>query len=336
MNLKTTRLQNHRFTRPRYILAALLLAILATLAGCDGSDYSHDEFSDYDDGYDDGFALDEEYYLGYDDSWFTIGFTPIYYQGGDIPFIPDFSYDAGYYDGIFDAYNDGYFVAYNYAFIIGFSEGYDNAYWPDYLTFLANDTHTDYLNGGFSDGYNDGFSEGRVFGGFDYEVFLPFDWLDAFLDWESGTDLYFEEIDVGTGEFGPESGPESNPESDPSPRQMAGVVRRTARGAEAQAEGAVQAPARNAASPGSPSAPSRAEAGQTPVTATCQRRSHSVSPATSGRSGSQAPGSRQIRAVVSPAESAPDRIRQPDSVVAAPRPEEIRSQTSHSARKRGR
>ncbi len=203
MNLKTTRLQNHRFTRPRYILAALLLAILATLAGCDGSDYSHDEFSDYDDGYDDGFALDEEYYLGYDDSWFTIGFTPIYYQGGDIPFIPDFSYDAGYYDGIFDAYNDGYFVAYNYAFIIGFSEGYDNAYWPDYLTFLANDTHTDYLNGGFSDGYNDGFSEGRVFGGFDYEVFLPFDWLDAFLDWESGTDLYFEEIDVGTGEFGP-------------------------------------------------------------------------------------------------------------------------------------
>ncbi|MCL4694401.1 MAG: hypothetical protein KJ060_18065, partial [Candidatus Hydrogenedentes bacterium] len=111
--------------------------------------------------------------------------------------------DAGYWDGIWYAYNDGYFVDYHYAFILGFSEGYDNAFWPDYLDFLYYDVHTEYENGGWADGYNDGFSEGRVFGAYDYEAGLPFDWLDALLDYESGTDLYFDEVDVGTGVYGP-------------------------------------------------------------------------------------------------------------------------------------
>ena len=189
-----------RITRRQIALCVFILAIPAALAGCGSGPSS---LTPFERGYADGFAQDPEYFLGYDDSWFTIGFAPILYQGGDIPFIPDFSYDAGFFDGLFDAYNDGYFVAYRFALIIGFSEGYDSAYWPDYLDFLANDVHTEFLNGGFSDGYNDGFSEGRVFGAFDFEAFLPFDWLDAFLDWESGTDLFFEEVGVGTGVFGP-------------------------------------------------------------------------------------------------------------------------------------
>jgi len=184
----------------RAVSFSCVLVAAATLAGCGGGGSS---VSAYEAGFNDGFAQDDVYFTGYDDSWFTLGFGPILYQGGDIPFIDDFSYDAGFFDGEFFAYNDGYFVAYRYAFIIGFSEGYDNAFAPDYLSFLANDMHTEFLTGGFSDGYNDGFTEGRVFGAFDYEAFLPFDWLDALLDWESGTDLYFEEVNVGTGAFGP-------------------------------------------------------------------------------------------------------------------------------------
>ncbi len=184
-------------------LSVVLLALPAALAGC-GDGHSHSEGqAAFDRGYADGFAQDSEYFFGYDDSWATIGFAPILYQGGDIPFIDELNYDAGFYDGVFDAYNDGYFVAYRYALIIGFSDGYDSAFWPDYLDFLAADVHTEYLNGGFSDGYNDGFSEGRVFGAFDFETFLPFDWLDAFLDWESGTDLCFDEVGVCTGALGP-------------------------------------------------------------------------------------------------------------------------------------
>lgn len=183
-------------------LAALGLAVsVSVLAGCSGGGGS--SLTPFERGFNDGFADDGLYFTGYDDSWFTIGFAPILYQGGDIPFIDDFTYDAGYFDGQFYAYNDGYFIAYWNAFIIGFSEGYDNAFAPDYLDFLAFDQHTEYLTGGFSDGYDDGFTEGRVFGAFDYEAFLPFDWLDALSDWESGTDLYFEEVDVGTGAFGP-------------------------------------------------------------------------------------------------------------------------------------
>lgn len=181
------------------------------LAGCGGggggssddSSSPRESQAEYNAGYNDGFAEDSEYFTGYDHSFDTVGTGPILYDGDLIPFSDRLTYEAGYWDGIFDAYNDGYFVAYRYAFIIGFSEGYDNAYWADYLSFLASDVHFEYLHGGFSDGYNDGFSEGRIFGAFDYEVALPFDWSDAFLDWEAGTDLYFEEVDKGTGEFGP-------------------------------------------------------------------------------------------------------------------------------------
>lgn len=196
-----------------FVTAALLLT------GCPGMDYSFQFDTDgitpdtsptnngvtvfYSIGFEDGFAVDDWYWEGYYDSYDTVDFGPILYEGSDIPYIEEPTYEAGYWDGIWWAYNDGYFTSYRYAFIIGFSEGYDNAYWSDYLAFLASDTHTEYLDGGGSDGYNDGFSEGRVFGAYDYEARLPFDWMDALQDYESGTDLYFEEVDVGTGADGP-------------------------------------------------------------------------------------------------------------------------------------
>lgn len=188
---------------PGLKLSVAAMLCIGALVGCSGGGGDHVDLSAFNRGYDDGFADDSEYFLGFDESLFTIGFGPILYSAGDIPFIDDFSYDAGFFDGLFDAHNDGYFIAYRDAFIIGFSEGYDNAYWPDYLDFLANDFHIEYLNGGFSDGYEDGFSEGRIFGAFDFEAFLIFDWLDALLDWEDGTDLVFDEVGVGTGTFGP-------------------------------------------------------------------------------------------------------------------------------------
>jgi hypothetical protein len=178
------------------IPGAGLLAALVVLAGCPAP-------SSYDAGLRDGFFEDDWYWQGYDDSVDSIDYDTIYYQGSEIPFVESPPYEAGYWDGVWYAYNDGYFTSYRYAFIIGFSEGYDNAYWPDYLTFLARDQHIEILNGGWVDGYHDGFSEGRVFGAYDFESGLPFDWLDAFLDYEDGVDLYFEEVDVGTGEFGP-------------------------------------------------------------------------------------------------------------------------------------
>ncbi len=193
--------------------SALLVTILCSvfiLSGCGGGGGGGGGHSKagaaalaYDHGFDDGFADDTEYFLGYDDSFLNDTVDTSFYQGDTIPFSAEITYDAGYWDGQFDAYNDGYFVAYRYAFIIGFSEGYDNAYWPDYLDFLANDWHDEYLHAGFSDGYNDGFSEGRIFGAYDYEAFWASDWLDAFLDWEYGTDLYFAEVDKGTGVYGP-------------------------------------------------------------------------------------------------------------------------------------
>ncbi len=190
---------------------AVIMSTVLFLVGCSGggggggsSDSNNsDGEAAFLRGFDAGFADDSEYFLGYDESFLTVGSGPILYSGDLIPFSEEINYQAGFWDGQFEAYNDGYFVAYRFAFIIGFSEGYDNAFASDYLLFLANDLHSEYLHGGFSDGYNDGFSEGRIFGAFDYEVLLPFDWLDAFLDWEFGTDLYFEEVDMGTGEFGP-------------------------------------------------------------------------------------------------------------------------------------
>jgi len=157
----------------------------------------------YDSGFAAGFARDDWYWDGYFDGYYTIAPRPIYYDDSGIPYLESPPYDAGYWDGVWYAYNDGYFVDYHYAFIIGFSEGYDNAYWPDYLAFLARDRHTEFYHGGWIDGYNDGYSEGRVFGANDYEQGIPFDWLGALLDYEDGVDLYFEEVDVGTGAWGP-------------------------------------------------------------------------------------------------------------------------------------
>ena len=180
------------------ILAVGISAIV--LAGCPAINPPQFE---YDRGYQEGFLRDDYYWDGFFDSYDSLTFDDVFYQGSDIPFLDEISYNAGFYDGLWTAYNDGYFTSYHYAFIVGWSEGYDAAFYPDYLNFLANDQHVENLNGGWGDGYNDGFSEGRVFGAFDFEAGLPFDWEDALFDYEDGVDLYFEEVDVGTGAFGP-------------------------------------------------------------------------------------------------------------------------------------
>jgi hypothetical protein len=174
----------------------LSLALVACPSGVDLQ-------AEYDLGYAAGFLRNDFYFDGFFDGYDTLEDVPYYYDTSDIPFIDELSYDAGYWDGVWYAYNDGYFVDYHYAFIIGFSEGYDAAFYPDYLAFLASDEHFEFLNGGWGDGYNDGFSEGRIFGAADFEAGLVFDWEDALADYESGTDLYFEEIDLGTGIYGP-------------------------------------------------------------------------------------------------------------------------------------
>ena len=195
-------------TTQRGLIPLILLSGALVFSGCGGGgggsiSAEPSGVAAYDFGYEAGFADNAEYFLGYDDSFDNDSNGPSLYQGDLIPFLDEITYDAGFWDGQFEAYNDGYFVAYRFAFIIGFSEGYDNAYWADYLDFLANDLHVELLHAGFRDGYNDGFSEGRIFGAYDYEAFWSFDWLNAFLDWESGTDLYFSEVDKGTGAFGP-------------------------------------------------------------------------------------------------------------------------------------
>lgn len=197
------------------LIAAFPAALL--LSGCPvsggipggGSGGGDDAKLEYDAGFADGFAEDAEYWTGFDHSYDTVDGGEILYDGHLIPVLDEVSYDAGYYDGIWYAYNDGYFVAYDYAFTIGFSEGYDVAFGPDWETFLLNDVHTEWLDGGFSDGYNDGFSEGRILGASDWLDGLPFDWLDALLWYQSTdengnlNDIYFEDLDIGTGEFGP-------------------------------------------------------------------------------------------------------------------------------------
>lgn len=190
-------------TRFRNIAAAgLAVAMVFALAACPPVPPIDDPQNDYDEGFNDGFLEDDWYWDGFFDSFDSVDAT-YYYDDSEIPYLESPAYDAGYWDGVWYAYNDGYFTSYRYAFIVGFSEGYDNAYASDYLNFLATDDHLEYLTGGFGDGYNDGFSEGRVFGANDYEQGLTFDWLGALLDYESGTDLYFEEVDVGTGVYGP-------------------------------------------------------------------------------------------------------------------------------------
>ncbi len=193
-----------------------IVAMGALLAGCPPYDTLIDDLlnpppttgggnaqAEYDAGFDEGFAEDDWYWTGYDDSTDTVDAGPIYYQGSDIPYVDDLSNDAGYWDGVWYAYNDGYFVAYDYAFTIGFSEGYDVFFTSAWYDLLLDDEHLEFLDGGFSDGYNDGFSEGRILGATDYEQGLPYDWLDAMAYYREGNDLYIEELDLGTGEYGP-------------------------------------------------------------------------------------------------------------------------------------
>jgi len=182
---------------------SLLLAVAALGAGCPPLS---DDDPEYVRGFGEGFLEDDWYWQGFDDSYDTVDLGPIYYQGSTIPLVEEPPFDAGYWDGVWYAYNDGYFVAYDYAFTIGFSEGYDTTFAADYPAFFALDEHFEYLDGGWSDGYDDGFSEGRVFGAYDYREGLPFDWLDAMLDYrdyDDPLDIYLEEVLVGTGVYGP-------------------------------------------------------------------------------------------------------------------------------------
>lgn len=164
--------------------ALALILIFAT--GCPVVPESE---AQYDAGFLQGFADDDEYWAGYFDGFDTLDIEPIFYTGHQIPELSGLTFDAGFYDGIWYAYNDGYFTDYRFAFVIGFSEGYDNGYWPDHLDFLANDVHPEFLNGGWIDGYHDGFTQGRVFGAFDFRNGIDFVWLDALLDYEAGVDV---------------------------------------------------------------------------------------------------------------------------------------------------
>lgn len=202
--MKTNMMQ---FKQKALMLATLPAAMF--LAGCPYPGGVTDPQVEYDAGFVVGFAQDSEYWQGFDDSYDTVDGGDIFYTGDQIPVLDEISYDAGYYDGLWYAYNDGYFVEYDYAFTIGFSEGYDVAFGPDWRAFLLADEHVEWLDGGFSDGYNDGFSEGRILGASDYDSGLAFDWLDALLWYQdvdadgNPNDIYFADLDLGTGEFGP-------------------------------------------------------------------------------------------------------------------------------------
>lgn len=190
-------------TTQRLAGLVILTAAGLTLSGCPYGP-GLDGTAEYDLGFAEGFAQDNEYWLGFDDSYYTVdGLWPPLYSGSEIPNLADGTYDAGYWDGVWYAYNDGYFVAYDYAFTIGFSEGYDLAFYPDWPDFLLNDVHVEWLDGGFTDGYNDGFSEGRILGAVDYDSGFPFDWLDAMNWYREGNDAYIELIGLGTGLDGP-------------------------------------------------------------------------------------------------------------------------------------
>lgn len=195
-------------------IAAVAVGALLFLSGCPSTPTEQNrgqqtgtglgwKQADYDRGFSDGFLVDDEYWRGFDESWNTRDAGPILYSGGDIPYVTSPAYDAGYWDGVWYAYNDGYFVEYDYAFTIGFSEGYDIAFNADWYDFLSADQHVEYYDGGFSDGYNDGFSEGRILGAYDYSANLPYDWLDAMAYYREGNDVYLDELQLGTGEYGP-------------------------------------------------------------------------------------------------------------------------------------
>lgn len=193
---------------------ALAVSTLLFVSGCPSTPDTQDrgtqtgtgsnwKQADYDQGFSDGFLVDDEYWRGFDESYNTRDAGPILYSGADIPYKTSPAYDAGYWDGVWYAYNDGYFVEYDYAFTIGFSEGYDLAFWPDWVDFLTNDQHVEYYDGGFTDGYNDGFSEGRVLGAYDYSNDIAYDWLGAMMYYREGNDVYLDEVSLGTGADGP-------------------------------------------------------------------------------------------------------------------------------------
>lgn len=183
-----------RWRQKTFAIVAMPVLILGglMLTGC--------PLGEYDIGFEDGFAEDDWYWEGYDDSWEAVEYE-ILYEGDEIPSPTAPEYDRGYWDGVWTAYNDGYFVAYDDAFSIGFEEGYTAAFFEDYEDFLLSDVHVEYGTGNYDDGYNDGFSEGRVFGAYDYKEGLPEDPADAEEDYRSGTDWCV--VGVCTGEAGP-------------------------------------------------------------------------------------------------------------------------------------
>lgn len=189
----------NRFSQVLIRMGAFSMALLL-LVGCPPDP---DPIDGYNEGYKEGYATDSKYWEGYADSYDTDPPDgPIFYSGSEIPYIEEETYDAGYYDGLWDAYNDGYFVSYDYGFTIGFSEGYDIGFSEFWYDFLINDAHPEYYDGSFMDGYQDGFSEGSIFGAWDYKEGFTFDWEDAMWDYRSGTDLYIDEVEFGTGEYG--------------------------------------------------------------------------------------------------------------------------------------
>ena len=186
-------------TKQWMVSAGVLAAVAVALTGCPPAETPEQA---YDRGFDDGFMEDDEYWYGYFHGYDTMD-SNILYDGHEIPYLDEYSYDAGYYDGLWWAYSDGYFVNYHDAFIIGWSEGYDRGYRSDYISFLKRDPHTEYRHGGWIDGYNDGFSEGRIFGAADYKANRTFDWMDALFDYEDEIDEYLAEVGLGTGDYGP-------------------------------------------------------------------------------------------------------------------------------------
>jgi hypothetical protein len=191
-----------RFWRVRSVAPLLMASLLAlALAGCPPDPGPGNPQAEYDLGFADGFAEDEEYWMGYDDSWDTRDGGTIFYTGDEIPFVDGLNYEAGYWDGVWFAYHDGYFVAYDYAFTIGFSEGYDVGFQANWVAVLSADEHVEWLDGGFSDGYNDGFSEGIVMGAFDFREGFPYDWFDAMWWYREGNDVFLPEVGFGTGEI---------------------------------------------------------------------------------------------------------------------------------------
>jgi hypothetical protein len=181
----------------QWMLPVLLATMVPLMMGCP-------ELINYDLGFTVGFADDTKYGEGFEDSIEVDEENEeIRYMGHLLPFLEDDSYEAGLYDGQWEAYNDGYFDAYLEAFDTGFADGYLAAYAPDWEDFLLNDVHLEWEDGSYRDGYNDGYSEGRILGADDFAVGFPSDPDDALAFYTEGNDIYIDALDLGTGEYGP-------------------------------------------------------------------------------------------------------------------------------------